>query len=113
MQALADEDYDQAIGIALSTLISYAIATLLNVLKWVAYTGRAKNALKTLASLTASGAIMILAILAPVLLLKSAVLSLAVSAAVGSIVYFASVALFKVFSIGELRSMGLRKGAER
>ena len=102
-----------AIGIALSTLISYAIATLLNVLKWVAYTGRAKNALKTLASLTASGAIMILAILAPVLLLKSAILSLAVSAAVGSIVYFASVALFKVFSIGELRSMGLRKGAER
>ncbi len=98
-----------AIGIALATLISYALATLLNVLKWVAYTGRAENAFKTLASLTASGAIMVSAILAPVLLFESAWISILVSAAVGSVAYLTAVFAFKVFSASELRQMGLKR----
>ena len=94
-----------AAGIALSTLASYVLVTFLDLFKWLQYTGRAKNALKTLASVTLSGAIMLVTILAPAMLLKSAVLSLAISAAVGSVTYLFTVLKLKVFSEKELLAM--------
>lgn len=95
------------LGIALATLLSYALATLLCLLKWWQYTGRSENAVKTLALTTASGGIMILAILAPVLLVKSALWSILLSAVIGTTVYFVAVLRFKIFSRGELESMPL------
>ena len=95
------------LGIAVATLVSYALATALDLVKWLAYTGKAENAFKTLATVTASGGIMVTAILAPVLLIGSPILSLVVSAAVGSAVYLVAVLKLKVFSIGELRSLPL------
>lgn len=95
------------LGIAVATLIAYALATLLNLLKWLQYTGRMENAFKTLASVTASGGIMVSAILAPVILVRSPILSLLLSAVVGSAAYLIAVLKLKVFSIGELQSMPL------
>ena len=95
------------VGIAVSTLCAYALATLLNLLKWAQYTGRSENAFKTLASVTASGGIMVVAILAPVILIRSPILSLALSAVIGSAVYLIAVLKLKVFSIGELAAMPL------
>ena len=95
------------LGIAVATMVSYAIATVLNLLKWLAYTGRSENAFKTLATVTASGGIMVVAILAPVLLIGSPILSLVVSAAVGSAAYLVAVLKLKVFSVGELQSLPL------
>ena len=95
------------LGIAVATLVSYALATLLNVLKWLQYTGRAENAFKTLATVTASGGIMVSAILAPVLLVGSPILSLVLSAVIGSAVYLVAVLKLKVFSLGELRALPL------
>ena len=95
------------LGIQIATLISYALATFLNLLKWLQYTGRAENAFKTLATVTASGGIMVSAILAPVLLVEGPILSLVLSAVIGSAVYFFAVLKLKVFSLGELRSLPL------
>ena len=95
------------LGIAVATLVSYALATALNLLKWLQYTGRSENAVKTLALVTASGGIMVVAILAPVLLVGSPFWSLLLSAGIGSVVYFVAVLRLKVFSQGELRSMPL------
>ena len=95
------------LGIAVATLVSYALATILNLLKWLQYTGRSENAFKTLALVTASGGIMVVAILAPVLLVGSPLWSLLISAGIGSVVYAVAVLRLKVFSQGELRSMPL------
>ncbi|HCJ01413.1 MAG TPA: hypothetical protein DIC18_04020 [Clostridiales bacterium] len=95
------------LGIAVSTLLSYALATLLSLLKWLQYTGRSENALKTLATVTASGGIMVLAILAPVFLVGSPLWSLLLSAVIGSVVYVIAVLKLKVFTLGELRCMPL------
>ena len=94
-----------AAGIAVSTLVSYCLTTVLDLVKWLQYTGRAKNTLKTLASVGLSGGIMVLTILAPATLLRSSVLSLAVSAAVGSVTYLFIILRLHVFSPKELRSM--------
>ena len=95
------------LGIAVSTLVSYALATVLSLLKWWQYTGRSENAVKTLALITASGGIMVLSILAPVLLLGNALLCVVLSAVIGVTVYFVAVLRLKVFSRGELESMPL------
>lgn len=95
------------LGIALATFASYALATLLCLLKWWQYTGRSENAVKTLALTTASGGIMVLAILAPVLLITNALWSVLLSAVIGTAVYFVAVLRLKVFSRGELESMPL------
>ena len=95
------------LGIAVATLVSYALATLLLLLKWWQFTGRSENAVKTLALITASGGIMVLAILAPVMLVGNALLCVALSAVIGAAVYFVAVLRFKVFSQGELESMPL------
>ena len=95
------------LGIAIATLISYALATLLNLLKWLQYTGKSENAFKTLATVTASGGIMVSAILAPVLLVQSPVLSLVLSAVIGTVVYLIAILRLKVFTLGELRAMPL------
>ena len=94
-----------AVGIAVSTLASYFLTTLLDALKWAQYTGWAKNALKTLASVGLSGGIMVLTILAPAMLLRSSVLSLAVSAAVGAVTYLFIILRLHVFSPRELSAM--------
>ena len=94
-----------AVGIAISTLVSYCLTTFMDALKWLQYTGRAKNALKTLASVGLSGGIMVLTILAPATLLRSSVLSLAVSAAVGSVTYLFIILRLHVFSSKELSAM--------
>lgn len=97
------------LGIAIATLVSYALATILNVLKWLQYTGRDENAFKTLATVTASGGIMVAAILAPVLLIGNPILSLLLSALIGSTVYLVAVLKMKVFSLGELQSLPLSR----
>lgn len=93
------------IGIAISGWISYLLFTLLTLAKWLQYTGKSENALKTLALVTASGGIMLSAILAPVMLIGSPLWSVLVSAAIGSVVYVLAVLKLRVFSLGELRSM--------
>ena len=95
------------VGIQIATLVSYAIATFLSLLKWWQYTGRSENAVKTLALTTASGGIMVLAILAPALLVGNALLCVVLSAVIGTAVYFVAVLRFKVFSRGELEAMPL------
>ena len=95
------------LGIAVATLLAYALATTLVLLKWLQYTGRSENALKTLALITASGGIMVSAILAPVLLVGNPLWSLILSAIVGSVTYLVAVLKLKVFTLGELRSMPL------
>ena len=94
-----------AVGIAVSTLVSYFLTTVLDVAKWLQYTGRAKNALKTLASVSLSGGIMVLTISVPAILFRSAIASLAVSAAVGSATYLFIILRLHVFSPKELRAM--------
>ena len=95
------------VGIQIATLVSYALATFLSLLKWWQYTGRSENAVKTLALTTASGGIMVLAILAPALLVGNALLCVVLSAVIGTAVYFVAVLRFKVFSRGELEAMPL------
>ena len=95
------------LGIAVATLVGYAISTLLSFLKWWQYTGKSANAVKTLALITASGGIMVIAILMPVLLVGSALWSVLLSAVVGVTVYFVAVLRLKVFSQGELEAMPL------
>ncbi len=95
------------IGIAVATLLSYALSTLLTLLKWWQFTGRSENAVKTLALTTLAGGIMIVAILAPVLLVGSAFWSLLLSALIGTAVYFVAVLRLKVFSKVELEAMPL------
>ena len=95
------------VGLAVATLAAYALSTLLTMLKWWQYTGKSANAVKTLALITASGGIMVVAILAPVMLVGNALLSVILSAVIGVTVYFVAVLRLKVFSIMELEAMPL------
>lgn len=94
-----------AIGIAVSGLVSYALTTVLDLVKWLQYTGRVKNAVKTLASVGLSGGIMVLAILAPAMFFENAMVSILTSAAIGSVIYFLIILRLHVFSCKELMSM--------
>ena len=95
------------LGLAVSTLVAYALSTLLALVKWWQYTGKSANAVKTLALITASGGIMVVAILMPVLLVGNALVSVILSAVIGVTVYFVAVLRLKVFSLGELEAMPL------
>ena len=95
------------LGLAIATLICYGLSTLLALLKWWQFTGKSENAVKTLALITASSGIMVVAILAPVLLVGNALWSVILSGVVGVTVYFVAILRLKVFSLRELEAMPL------